>query len=811
MKRLLLAVMSSCVSVQAVAPNMTWHNQGTLVILGGAGGSTVLDSTIGFNIPVGYPGSMGNIPAGGSISGSWGGPYGVSVGDSVTRSGVGVVWLGAGAVLHVVVNGVDIGSGGVATLGADNDVYLYGGDGGGGGPAVSTNSRVCATIQNQQPFGQYYGFTDASGNVLGADVAGNNAIFVRAGETRLLCITVGTGTNVSLVTLTADNLGKAFVQGGPNPLPGYYWMTNPDVSLVQTNLASTPIPPGSPGTGLTSTNNVTSPGGNAGGVGYVNPSVDGLGTNGLPISYTSTNTGAATDGTLRAGFDAVYTGEARIIQGIQTADQHNATGVGAVASGVTGLGASLTSMNGALGTANGTLTGMNTTLSGVSTGISGLGVDGVATTNLLGSVKGDLDKLTNAPGYDTNADALLLAISNNTKQAELYTNVDQSVTNVNAVMANGTAAVGTNLDGLTSMAGSAQGLITSLSGWGPGSVGTDMTLTLPGAAVGGTRINFDPGSISGISDIVAWIRVLVTWGIYIVLTFKIIDELWRGMAIVFAAPQGRFPQFSILGNTVGGVAAPAYVIGLCLVLTGALVGFLVFFGGFTGAILTSAIINPLGNAGVAGSVSLGLRVLNEFVPIGLFVQALFFWLMVRVLAVKIVAAAAIIVRAFVACAVFGLFCAASADGQDVAPNGFDTAVAVPVVFDNGLGAAVELRVSDGGGTYRFSFWVQPGFGRDTMLWVPDATSGVQAVQAGLASCAVALDLSCTNTAHVSFFSDSISLMAGTHYTGFEPVQGMSDAELAWMYAGMGLALSIWIWAYSKRTVASLLGHESDAL
>jgi hypothetical protein len=104
-----------------------------------------------------------------------------------------------------------------------------------------------------------------------------------------------------------------------------------------------------------------------------------------------------------------------------------------------------------------------------------------------------------------------------------------------------------------------------------------------------------------------------------------------------------------LGNTVGALAGPAYVIFIAAAMFAIpLFGLAILNStGFGGDMLTQVILNPLGGS-LPTAVQVGLALLNELVPLGLVIQAAFWFLGFRLSFTKVLWVANAVVRAFAA-------------------------------------------------------------------------------------------------------------------------------------------------------------------
>ena len=121
------------------------------------------DSYTGFNITVTFPAPY--LAAGASYSKvTWGSAWPVYQGDTISFLGGAChcAWLDGSAVTSVT-----IGGGPTYTLGATSvgspvtvDVYMWGGVAVGAGPAVSTSSLFCVTINNTSGMGNSYGIAN---------------------------------------------------------------------------------------------------------------------------------------------------------------------------------------------------------------------------------------------------------------------------------------------------------------------------------------------------------------------------------------------------------------------------------------------------------------------------------------------------------------------------------------------------------------------------------------------------------------------------------------------------------------------------
>ena len=675
-------------AVQAQPPvslynTFVFHNNGTSE---GIQSCTLHDSYTGFNINIAFPAPY--LAAGASYTKvSWGSAYPVYQGDTISFLGGAnnCAWLDGSAVTSV-----SIGGGPTYTLDATSagspvtvDVYMWGGNGGGSGPAVSTNSLFCVTINNTSGTGNSYGIANIdNGVVLSIDSCGDNEIYVPAGGSTQICTTAAPTNNLALVTETGGGMSSQSTQvnlplignggrkdGGCSSLAGYD--PNFTGTIASTNLIGTPIPPGASPGSVVNNNGATIPWANSG---TVYPG----GTN-APINYAGApGSGMASNATLITGFDAVFAELINVANGVGKLDADNNAGLGAI-KGVAGnilsgqgtgntllttangdlavINSSIAAGNSSLGSIQGVLGGMSNSAAGVgSNTIQGLG--GIS--NLLWIADGTLSGMSNGVGLivsNTGAMVEQIGVVSNFASASLAATND-AVGGMSRVWSDG-ANVASMTNHVAGFAASEFANLTqqgSLAQAGANNVGTgpigamDSSFWNLNCVMGDKTYSFDlnPMDNAGISSLAGVSRTCEQWVacvVFILLVMKLFEKYSAGLA---GTTQLQANRMSVLGNSVGQLSGAVYL-PLMVALAGAIPLFIgvVVTSGVGSAWFGACGVIPFRPDGLTGELQQAYWLADQFLPINFLICSVLWYVFIRLTAGPIWAISMLVLKSLV--------------------------------------------------------------------------------------------------------------------------------------------------------------------
>jgi hypothetical protein len=652
-----------------------FHNNGTSL---GIQSCTLHDSYTGYNISVTFPAPY-LAPGGSYAKVTWGSSWPVYQGDTISflHGANNCAWLDGTAVSSVA-----IGGGPSYTLGATSvgspvtvDVYMWGGDGGGSGPPVSTNSLFCVTINNDSGTAKTYGIANVdTGLPLGIDACGDNEVYVPAGGSAQICTTAAPTNHLALVTVTGSHVGQNLP--GPGGLycnPQYDYNPNMQGDLAPANLVGTPIPPGA-GPGSVSNTNVTaSPFDGTGGIFYTNA----LGTNG-PIAFNGTPSGLASNATLIVGFDAVFAELVNVANSVGRLDMDNNNGLaaikgveGSILSGQGSENALLSNADGDLANVYGSILSANLRLNDMDSELSGMSNNAAATgsntvqglggiSNLLWLADGTLSGMSNGLGLivtNTGNLAGQMGVVSNFAEASLAATND-AVGGLSRVWSDGV-----NVAGLTNhLAGFAASEFAnlneqgSLAQAGANDVGTGPIASLDGSfwnmncVVGDKTYSFDfnPMDNSGIAEIAGVSRTCEQWiacVVFILLVMKLFEKYSAGLA---GTTQLQANRMSVLGNSVGQLSGAVYL-PLMVALAGAIPLFI-------GVVVTSGVgstwfgacgVIPFRPDGLTAALQQAYWLADQFLPINFLICSVLWYVFIRLTAGPIWAMSMLVLKSLI--------------------------------------------------------------------------------------------------------------------------------------------------------------------
>jgi len=606
--------------------------------------------------------------------------------------------------------GVDFdGNGPTETMYTNNtyNVWVWGGGGGGSDGYVNdapVNFKGCLTITNTSP-NMMYGYfqqemIDSAGihDTVITPCAVGQYVEIPPGQSLQFCDT-------SLIT-TVDNVKRGAsvsldfyqVSGGAPCSPS----VGPDIAGNCVTLCN---PDGSPFSGsrsflgaapevAVSTNGVGSgPGGSASaGQGYMDTGVLYTATN-SPIPFSNTTNAASVSA---MGFDALYDVEVKQLNELQRMDNNQLSESAGVMSNATvnanSIGSAVRTNMQAL---QSTMAGLSNTIagwgsgSGTSTNAPIIWTEPAGMSNQLGAIQsstalivtnmgqlisnnlaqnGYLQDFSNGLGQltaevATNAQAAnsniayLAAISNNTAQPNRYTNVDfgsvfpTNAADIGSLASNQVAGIGASLQSLGDTLNSTA---DSINGSGPGGSGAIYTVQakVPGPAGGMVAYSFDmnPMDYPDIVDLAAFVRKVMTWVVGIGFLLKIIGDISAAVGQMMSTAQGQVPRITVLGNTVGWVAAGVYLIGIVAVLIGVplLVVTYLTSSGFGPSVWSQIQTNPFSSSGYGAAMIGALWLADKFVPLYFVVATTLYYAAFRFYLVRLITIVAAVVRAFMA-------------------------------------------------------------------------------------------------------------------------------------------------------------------
>ena len=679
MKRLLLygLTLLGGLAVEAQPPmslynTFVFHNNGTTL---GIQSCTLHDSYTGFNINVTFPAPY--LAPGASYSKvNWGSAYPVYQGDTISFLGGAYwcAWLDGSAVTSV-----QIGGGSTYTLGATAlgspitvDVYMWGGDGGGSGPAVSTNSLYCVTINNTSGTGNSYGIANIdNGEVLSIDRCGDNEIYVPAGGTTQICTTAAPTNNLALVTeIGGGGMSSQSTQvtlpligyggrkdGGCSSLAGY----DPNFTglIASTNLIGTPIPPGASSGSVSNNNGATIAWANSG---TVYPG----GTN-APINFAGAlGSGMASNATLVTGFNAVFAELVNVANGVGKLDVDNNAGLAAIKgvgnSLVAGQGTAntlLTTANGDLAVINSSITSGNASLGNIQGALSGMsnnsavagsntvkGLGGIS--NLLWVADGTLSGISNGVELivsNTGAMAGQAVVVSNFAAASLAATND-ATGGMSRVWSDGANVVSmtNHLAGFAASQFANLNLQGSYAQAGANTLGTgpiaemDASFWTLNLGMGDKTYSFDlnPMDNAGIASVAKVSRTCEQWiacVVFILLVMKLFEKYSEGLA---GTTQLQANRMSVLGNSVGQLSGAVYL-PLMVALAGAIP---LFFGvvvtsGVGATWFGACVVIPFRSDGLVAAVLQGYWLADQFLPINFLICSVLWYVFIRLTAAPI--------------------------------------------------------------------------------------------------------------------------------------------------------------------------------
>jgi len=660
-----------------------FHNNGTSL---GIQSCTLHDSYTGFNINVSFPPPY-LAPGASYTKVTWGSAWPVYQGDTISFLGGAYwcAWLDGSAVTSVT-----IGGGPTYTLGATSvgspvtvDVYMWGGAGGGGGPAVSTNSLFCVTINNTSGTGNSYGIANIdNGVVLSIDACGDNEIYVPAGGSAQICTTAAPTNNLALVTETGGGMGSQSTQvslplignggraaGGCSSLAGYD--PNFTGTIASTNLVGTPIPPGASPGSVVNNNGATIPWANGG-------SVYPGGTN-SPINFAGTpGSGMASNATLITGFDAVFAELVNVANGVGKLDVDNNAGLaairgveGSILSGQGSGNALLTTANGDLAAINSSITSGNASLGSIQGELGGMsnnaaavgsntiqGLGGIS--NLLWIADGTLSGVSNGVELivsNTGSMAGQLGVVSNFAAASLAATND-AVGGLSRVWSDGAnvASMTNHLAGFAASQFANLNMQGSLAQAGANDLGTgpigslDSSFWNLNCVMGDKTYAFDlnPMDNAGIASLAGVSRTCEQWiacVVFILLVMKLFEKYSAGLA---GTTQLQANRMSVLGNSVGQLSGAVYL-PLMVALAGAIPLFI-------GVVVTSGVgstwfgacgVIPFRPDGLPAALQQAYWLADQFLPINFLICSVLWYVFIRLTAGPIWAMSMLVLKSLI--------------------------------------------------------------------------------------------------------------------------------------------------------------------
>ena len=274
---------------------------------------------------------------------------------------------------------------------------------------------------------------------------------------------------------------------------------------------------------------------------------------------------------------------------------------------------------------------------------------------LLAAITNGLD-VTNLTS-PTNQIPYLAAISNNTAQPNLYTNIGFGGfdTNIQDIEASASNAVGGVAPGLDELAGPLTTMAASLDGGHPGGNGSifSLSMAVPDPAHAGGTVTYtldaNPMDYPAVADIAHFMRKAVIWMVFVGVLFKVLSDLVATVQAMMGVTQGQVPRVEVLGNTVGWVLAGVYVVALAGAIIGVPFVALTWLStGFGSQMFAGVVVNPFASIGYQSPFTASLWLADQFVPLFFIVEALLYYGAFRLLMVKVLTVCAVIVRWFLA-------------------------------------------------------------------------------------------------------------------------------------------------------------------